>query len=285
MLKTYYHLTKPGIIYGNAISTIAGFFLASQGHPNWFLLLATLIGISLVIASACVVNNVLDRDIDDLMERTRHRALVQKTIPTKHAVIYGIILGLIGFLILFFYANHLTAGIGFIGWFVYVVLYTPLKRRSIHGTLIGAIAGAVPPVVGYCAVTNNFDHGALLLFLILAAWQMPHFYSIAIYRLNDYQAAHIPVLPAKKGVFVTKINIMIYIMIFIITTILLTVFHYTGYIYLTIVCLLGLFWLWFGFKGFKENNNDIAWARKMFFYSLVILLVLCATISIDSFIH
>ena len=284
MTRAYYYLTKPGIIYGNAITAAAGFFLASKGHIDWFLLIAMLIGLSLIIASSCVFNNTLDRDIDSKMDRTRNRALVTGKISIRNAVIFGIVLGFLGIKILVLYTNFLTLGVALVGSVVYLLLYTPLKRKSIHGTLVGAIAGATPPVVGYTAVTNQLDLGAWLLFFILVAWQMPHFYAIAIRRSDEYAAAHIPVLPLKKGLRIAKINIMIYIVIFIITTILLTVYHYTGYVYLIVMLSLGVFWLWYASLGFHQNIDNKLWARKMFLYSLVVLLVFSLTVSISAII-
>jgi len=156
----------------------------------------------------------------------------------------------------------------------YVFFYTPLKRRTIYSTLIGSIAGATPPVVGYCAVMGVFNIEALILFLILFFWQMPHFYAIAMYRLNDYSAASIPLLPIKKGTKVTKIHIVIYIVAFIITASLLTAFGFTGYIYLSVVLALGFIWLWRGIAGFKPDTNDALWAKDMFIFSLVILIAI-----------
>src|SRR3989344_342933 len=284
MMKTYYNLTKPGIIYGNAITATAGFFLASQGQIDWQLLLAALVGLSLIIASGCVFNNLFDRDIDSRMERTKNRALAKGSISKQSAIIYAITLGLVGTLVLMNYTNFLTTLVALTGLFIYVGLYSPLKRHSIHTTLIGSLAGATPPAVGYCAVTNQFDLGAIILFLILVAWQLPHFYAIAIRRLDEYRAASIPVLPIKKGVQVTKIYIVIYIINYIITASLLTVFGFTGLTYLAVTVFLGLTWLRFAIQGFKAHINDQQWASKMFRFSLVVLTILSLTIVIDSII-
>jgi len=285
MIKIYYQLTKPGIIYGNAITMIAGFFLASQGHIDWQLLLAALVGLSLIIASGCVFNNIADRDIDNRMERTKNRALVTGAISKQKAFIFGTILGLSGALTLYFTTNPLTLCVALVGLFVYVALYTPLKRLTMHATLVGAVAGAVPPVVGYCAVTNSLDLGAILLFLILVAWQMPHFYSIAIRRRDDYTQARIPVLSVKKGIYVTKINIMIYIMIFIMMLILLNVYGYAGLVYLGVMLLISLYWFLLAVKGLKPAIDDKAWAKKMFLFSLFVLLVFSLMVSINGIIR
>ncbi len=280
MIKTYYMLTKPGIIMGNAITTAGGFALASKGHMNYWLLLATLVGLSLVIACAGVFNNYVDRHSDAKMERTKNRPLAKKLITGKKAIGFAIFLGLSGFLVLALYTNLLTVLIALAGLFIYVVLYVIWKYRSIHGTIIGSLAGAVPPIVGYCAVSNRFDAGAFILFLILVLWQMPHFFAIAMYWLDDYVAASIPVLPVKKGIYITKIHMLIYIIAFLAATVMLTLFHYTGYVYLVAALLLGSVWIGLCIKGFTSDNNQL-WARKMFHFSLITILVLCLMISID----
>jgi protoheme IX farnesyltransferase len=279
LIKTYYALTKPGIIYGNALTATAGFLLASKGHIDFWLLLAAVAGTSLVIASACVFNNYIDRGIDAKMARTSKRALVSGLVSGRNAIIYAILLGVAGFALLAVYTNFLVVTIGLVALFDYVVLYGLAKRRSVHGTLVGSIAGAAPVVAGYCAVTDRFDGGAVILFLVLALWQMPHFYAIAMYRFDDYKAASLPVLPVKKGMKAAKIQILLYIVGFIAATSLLTGFGYTGYAYLVVMIGFGLAWLRLGIKGFK-TANDKRWARKMFFFSLVIILVLSVMLSV-----
>jgi protoheme IX farnesyltransferase len=277
---TYYWLTKPGIIYGNAITAGAGFFVASKGHVSLSLLLAMLIGLSLVIASACVFNNYIDRDIDAVMARTRKRALVKGLVSLRHALAYATILGLAGAMLLAAGTNLLTLALALAGWFFYVVVYGIAKRRTVHGTVIGSISGAVPPVVGYAAVTGHLDLGALLLFVILVLWQMPHFYAIAIYRREDYAAAHIPILPIVSGPRAAKIQILLYIAAFMIASLALTAFGYAGYAYLAVAAVLGLTWLGLGLRGFAAAN-DQHWARKMFRFSLIVITLLCIVMSLN----
>lgn len=284
MINSYYQLTKPGIIKGNAITALAGFFLASHGMVNIYLLVAMLVGISLIIASGCVFNNYIDRRIDKKMGRTRDRALVTGTIPVTNALMFGALLGLGGVSLLLVYVNFLTALAGIIGFFFYVGVYSVWKRKSMYGTLVGSISGAIPPVVGYVAVANRLDIGALLLFLVLVTWQMPHFYSIAIYRMSDYASASIPVLPIVRGIRNTKIQILLYIFAFIVVTSLFTLLAHVGYLYLIVVSLVSLVWLYIGVKGFNAKD-EIKWAKKMFGFSLLSLLVFCIMVSVDSFMH
>lgn len=283
-LKNYYALTKPGIIYGNLVAASAGFLLASKGHIKLTLLLAALAGTSLVIASACVFNNYIDRDIDQRMARTKKRALAKKLIPARNALIYGVVLGLVGFIILIAYVNWLTVAIGASAFLVYVFLYTFSKRYSVHSTIVGSLSGSAPPVAGYCAVTNNLDGAALLLFLVMAFWQMPHFYAIAIYRLKDYSAAGLPVLPVKKGVPVVKIQIILYILGYIVAVSLLKAYGYTGYTYLVVVLAVSLAWLRLAAKGFRRNSQDQQWARSVFLFSLLVTLVFSFMISVDAWL-
>ncbi len=277
--KLYYRLTKPGIIYGNLFTATAGFLLASKWHINWGLLLATLLGISLIIASACVFNNYIDREIDAQMVRTKERALASGKIQASHALLFATILGIVGLSVVILRVNMLTALIGFIAFVDYVVLYGFAKRRSVHGTLVGSIAGAMPPVAGYTAVTNNFDTAALILFLIMVCWQMPHFYSIAMYRFKDYKRAGLPVLPVKKGMRHTKLQILAYIVAFTVFSTSLTFFGYTGYSYLSVLLVLGLLWFKKGSATF-HNTEDSAWGRRMFLFSLTVMMVMSCAIAI-----
>lgn len=280
MIKTYYLLTKPGIIFGNLITAVAGVALASKGEINWLLFLQTLIGLGCVIGSACVFNNYIDRDLDKKMSRTKQRALVQGLITGKSAIRFALLLGLIGFVILGLYTNRLTVLLSALGFFIYVALYSFWKSKTSYATLVGSISGALPPVIGYCAVTNRFDVGALLLFLILVLWQMPHFFAIAMYRFNDYSAASIPVLPVQRGNQVAKVHMFLYILAFTLSAIGLVVFGYTGKSYLIVATLSGFTWGWLCLKGFQAESDE-KWARQMFVLSLVIIMALSLMMSLD----
>ncbi|HWZ65435.1 MAG TPA: heme o synthase [Patescibacteria group bacterium] len=280
-MNQYYKLTKPGIVYGNSVAAIAGFLLASKTNINPGLGVAMLIGISLIIASACVVNNFIDRNIDSKMKRTKARALVTGQIPVKNAIIFAAVLGVMGILSLAIFTNWLTLGVALTGYFFYVVMYSIYKRRSVHGTVVGSISGAVPPVVGYVAVTNKFDLGALLLFLILVSWQMPHFYSIALYRVKEYSAASVPVMSIVYGALKTKRYIVGYVITFIASSLLLVPLGYTNSFYLVVMILLGVLWLRKGLGGFKAKDDE-KWARGMFGLSLMVLMGFSIMISTNA---
>jgi protoheme IX farnesyltransferase len=271
VLKAYYHLAKPGIIYGNSINTSAGLLFAANGRLPIALLLKTVVGIGLVIGSACVFNNYIDRDIDKRMPRTKKRALVTGAIGTRPALIYGAILGLLGFGTLYYYTNLLTVSLGILGYVDYLIFYAIGKRNSVHGTLIGSISGATPIVAGYTAVTNDIDTAAVLLFVLLVCWQMAHFFAIAMYRHQDYKAAGIPVLPVVRGHNAAKLQITIYITLFAIVCGLLTITGYTGFVFIAVMIGASMWWLWQGFKLWSAE--PAVWGKKMFGYSLVITLV------------
>jgi protoheme IX farnesyltransferase len=276
----YYLITKPGIIMGNLFTLAAGFMLASKGIPDPQLFLITLLGLGFIIASACVFNNYIDRQLDVKMERTKQRPIASGLISGRNAIAFATILAIFGNVILGVYTNLLTVSVAAIGFFIYVVLYSMWKSRTIYATAIGSIAGAIPPVVGYCAVSNQFDLGAALLFMMLVLWQMPHFFSIALYHFRDYSRANIPLLPIKKGVFRTKIHMVIYIMAFIFASTLLTYFNYTGYLYYAVTLVMGGAWLLLGLIGFKRSNNE-KWGRDMFRLSLILIGTLCLVIPFD----
>lgn len=279
-VKTYYLLTKPGIIMGNLITTLSELFLASKGHLDLPLFSLTLLGLGPVIASACVFNNYIDRDADKKMSRTKNRPLPLGLITEYKALLFATALGLFGLFILFLYTNLIATTISFLGFLIYVGLYSFTKYHTTYATLIGSIAGAIPPVVGYTAISNRFDLAAALLFIILVLWQMPHFFAIALYRFKDYSLASIPTLPNIKGNRTTKIHMLLYVLAFALTTPLLA-FRHTGPLYLISALILSLSWLYLSLKGFKTTDDEL-WAKQMFRLSLIIITLLCLVISIDT---
>jgi len=282
MIKQYLQVTKPGIIFGNLISVVGGFLLASKGSINFTLFLITLVGVSLVVASGCVFNNVIDRDIDQKMERTKNRVLVKGLISANTSLVYATLLGIAGFATLYFGANPLAMWLSVAGFIVYVGIYSLyMKRHSVYGTLIGSLSGAAPPVIGYCAMSNEFDAGALILLAIFSLWQMPHSYAIAIFRFKDYQAANIPVLPVVKGISVAKHHITVYILAFMIATLMLSLGGYAGYRYLVVAAVVSIWWLGMALSGYKRSNDDRIWARKLFVFSIVAITALSVMMSVD----
>lgn len=283
-VQAYYRLTKPGIVYGNALMAIAGYFFGAAGNPSLSVFLAILIGISAVIASACVYNNVIDRDIDAKMERTKERAMPTGQISQLDALLFASFLLLIGLVLLVLGTNALTAFVALMGHLAYVVLYGYAKRKTVHGTLIGTLSGSTPPVIGYVAATGTLDLTALLLFIVLAAWQMPHFYAIAIFRRDDYKRANIPVLSVVSGMDATRRQIIIYVGVFIISCVLLGVFSSLSLLSTLILVLLGSYWLLLCLTVVEDEPIE-RWAGRQFGWSLKLLLFMCIILSLDSFLH
>lgn len=285
MKKYYLSLIKPNIVIGNTMSAIGGFFVASKTHINVILLINMVIGISLIIAASCIFNNIIDRDIDAIMQRTKHRILARKTTTLflRTSILYATILIIFGFLFLSFTKNLLIISLTVIGVLTYVGIYSLwMKRKSIYSIIIGSISGSMPPVIGYCTVTNTVDIGAIILLIMFSLWQIPHSYAITILRLDDYKIALIPTFPIEKGILITIHHMIIYIIGFIITTILLTTMGYTSYIFLSIISSINLFWLCIGLYGYIYiNNNILLWAKQMFLFSIVVIMTINLLLPLD----
>ena len=280
MIKRLYALAKPGIVYGNITTTLASFLFASRLHPDIAHLIAALLGLGLVIGSACVFNNYIDRRIDAMMERTRHRALVEGTISKHDALSFAILLGILGFCILFVWTNALTAALAGVGFVFYVVCYSWAKRRAYWGTLVGSVSGAMPIIVGYTAVTAKIDYAAVILFLTLVVWQMPHFYAIALNRMKDYERAGIPVLPLVYGARRTKLSIVLYVVVFIFAAETLSLKGYAGISYAVVIAIAGGWWLVLAVQGMGPDA-DPTWAKRVFKASLIVLLAFCTVLALS----
>lgn len=281
-IKKYLLVAKPGIVCGNLVAAAGGFLFASRGRPDVALLAATVTGISLVVAAGCVFNNLVDRDLDRLMERTCNRVLARGLMAPKTAVLYGTFLALAGFALLCSKANALCVAFVLVGLFIYAVAYSLyLKRRSPFAIAIGSLAGAVPPVAGYCAAANRFDLGALLLLTIFTFWQIPHSHAITIFRLNDFKTANLPVLPVRRGLAVTKRHLLISITAFAVASLLPAFFGYAGKIYLAVAAILGVTWLFMAGTGFK-TVTERPWARRLFVFSILSIIALSAMLALDA---
>lgn len=206
------------------------------------------------------------------------RELPRGIVPLRHALMYGALLLLLGVVSLYHFSNPLTLLVTLFGFIIYVGAYSLwAKRGTMYGTLIGAVAGAVPPVAGYTAVTDHLDLGALLLFLILIFWQMPHFFAIAMNRIEDYSAAHIPAMPVLRGMKKTRSAIVAYVVLFLIATHLLHYFGYAGSLYALIMGITSLLWLALALRG-SFAKSEKQWARSMFLASLLVIVIFAATI-------
>jgi len=282
--RSYLQLIKPGITLSNTLTGIAGFFLASSIVPfQLSVLIGVIVGIAAIIASACVVNNVLDRDIDKRMKRTAKRDVASGVISVPKALLFAGVLGAIGFTALVLWTNTVTVVLGIVAYVWYVVIYGYAKRTTVLSTIIGGVAGALPPVAGYTALTGNIDAAAIILFLILFFWQMPHFYAIAMFRRSDYASAKLPVWSVKYGMKSAKRQIFIFTIIYALAAGSLYIFGYTGLVYLVLSAGLSAYWIYKGITLYNKVDEE-KWARQMFGVSLLILLSMCVLISIGGFL-
>ncbi len=198
IVRNFIELTKPRILFMVVLTALLGFFLGGKGISDWGLLFYSLAGIALVVAGSCALNNYLEADVDALMHRTKNRALPSGRVSPSQVLYFGVLLILSGVLLLTLKVNLLTGFLGMLSAFLYVLAYTPMKRRTPFNTLIGAIPGALPPMGGWTAATGELGVGAWILFLIMFAWQQPHFYAIAWMYCEDYRRGGLKMLPVVE---------------------------------------------------------------------------------------
>ena len=270
-------LTKPGIIFGNLTSVLGGYFLATDSQVTLpGRLLATLIGTALVIGCGCVLNNCVDRDIDRRMVRTCHRALAIRSVSVRTAVYYAVALGVAGFGLLWAGSNALACMLALMGLAIYAGVYSCwMKRRSHWGTLIGSLSGAMPPVIGYCAVSGRFDTTALWLVAVFCCWQMPHSHAITVMRRDDFRAAGLPLLTLTQA----KNQILAYMLAFVISGVGLGLAAHLNLAYFLMILALGGYWLSLACSS-TRHSDPVSWARKIFGFSIILVLALNFTISL-----
>ncbi|MEF2248593.1 MULTISPECIES: heme o synthase [unclassified Paenibacillus] len=276
MLKDLISLTKPRLLRLNMFAALGGFWVASKWQIDIMLMIWMLIGSTLTMASATVVNNYWDRELDLRMERTKNRTLPMGRMKPASVLAYGLILGITGIAILFLLVNTITGILGLIGWLAYIVIYTIwLKRTSTWSTSVGGISGAMPPVIGYCAVVGTVDIGAWLLFAFLFLWQPAHFWSLAIRRVEEYRTAGFPLLPVVKGIKRTKLQMIPYIFLLLPTVILIYVYDYAGIYFLIIALLFTVAWLIHTLMGLKitDTKETDKWAKINFIISINYLMI------------
>lgn len=283
IIQSYYQLTKPRIILLLLITTAGGMWIAAEGQVNPLLLLVTLTGGALAAASANTINCLYDRDIDYIMERTRHRPLPSGRVHPRDALIFAIALASISFSLLTAFANLLAALLAMSGIVVYVLVYTHwLKRHSTQNIVIGGAAGAIPPLVGWAAVTGELSWAAWVLFAIVFFWTPPHFWALALMIRKDYASVGVPMLPVVEGEAATAWQIWWYTLLLIpISLLLVYPLGVMGLVY-TVVAL-GLGGL-FAYKAWQllQNPPSQESARSLFKYSILYMMLLCAGMGVDS---
>lgn len=283
--RDFVTVTKIGITFANMMTVFAGLWIASNGLAAGDLIFYTLIGTAFVIMAGTCLNNYIDRDLDKNMERTAKRALPSGRLNATHVLWLGVGFAVAGTLILTFLVNPLTAFLGLIGLFDYVVIYTMwLKRTSTTSTVWGGISGAVPIVMGWTAFSNSLDFGAWMLFLWMFLWQPPHFLALAIRRADDYGKAGIPLLPVVKGFDVTKRHMIRYVAGMLPISFLMYLVPNVGYLYLITSLVLGFGWLIWSVVGFMAKDT-IKWARISFIFSLIYLTVLNIVLILEPYVH
>ena len=219
LLKSYYQLCKPNVVYMMLICAFVGMLLAEESVTSFGYLMVSLLGIALCAASAAAINQVIDRNTDASMTRTDQRPLPQGELSVSHASFFALVVGILGALVLYLYVNTLTMVLTLASLVGYAFIYTVyLKRATPQNIVIGGLAGAAPPLLGWSAVTNTIDPYALLLVLIIFVWTPPHFWALAIHRKDEYAKESIPMLPVTHGIVFTKLQIVLYTIILFIVS-------------------------------------------------------------------
>ncbi|AYC29124.1 heme o synthase [Paenisporosarcina cavernae] len=283
LIADFLALIKIGIVNSNLITAFTGLWLAFQFTDRHFLaeldvLILTMFGTAFIIAGSAAMNNFIDRDIDPFMASKKARPTVTGRFKPSTVLSIALIFLVIGEILLF--SVNLSAGIwGLAGIISYVVLYTMWsKRKHVSNTIVGSISGAIPPVIGWAAVEPSLGFGAIALFLIMFAWQPPHFYALAMKRTEEYRAAGIPMLPVIKGFKRTKVSMLGWILLLFPLPFLLAKL---GIVFLILATALNIGWLLLAIKGFKVDD-DLKWAKGMFIYSLNYMTILFVSMIIFS---
>ncbi|MGJ8679796.1 heme o synthase [Paraglaciecola sp.] len=283
-IKDYYEMTKPNVVLLLLLTALVGMCLASDTWISWQVLIAGLTGIGFLSSAAAVVNHVVDRRIDSQMARTFNRPVPKGKITPRKAIIFASILTILGYVILEIWVNRLTAVLTFAGLVGYAVIYTMyLKRATPQNIVIGGLAGAIPPLLGWTAVTGEIHAHALLLVLIVFTWTPPHFWALAIHREKDYARAKVPMLPVTHGVEFTKTSILLYTILLCVVCLMPYVIGMTGVIYLVGSTVLNVGFLYYAWK-LKFGSTEQT-AMQTFKFSIIHLMVLFVVLLADHYIH
>ena len=281
----YLELTKPRVVALLVFTAVIGMFLAVPGLPPWRALVYGTLGIWLASASAAALNHLIDRRIDKLMARTAQRPLATGALTSRQVLVFALLLGVASMLVLYLLVNPLTTALTFAGLIGYAVIYTAfLKRATPQNIVIGGLAGAIPPVLGWSAVTGwvapwGVHPYALLLCLIIFTWTPPHFWSLAIFRREDYARACIPMLPVAYGVEYTRWHVLFYTVLLVLATLLPYLTGMSGLFYLGGAVVLGVAYVYYAIRLMRPP--DEMFAMRAFGYSIVYLMALFAFLLLD----
>jgi protoheme IX farnesyltransferase len=281
--RDYYELTKPKVVMLIVFTAIVGMVLAVPGWPGLVPIIFGSLGIGMAASSAAVINHVLDARIDIQMSRTHQRPMAQGRLTDFQALAFSFVLCLASMLLLWFAINPLTAVLTFGSLIGYAIIYTVfLKRATPQNIVIGGAAGAAPPVLGWTAVTGEIHSDALLLFLIIFTWTPPHFWALAIAKIEDYERVGIPMLPITHGEQFTRRHILLYTVLMLIVTVIPYLTGMSGLIYLVAALALGTRFLWYAIR--MQRDMDVHLPMQVFRYSISYLMFLFAALLIDHYV-
>jgi len=281
--RDYLELCKPRVVALMLLTVVVGMYLATPGWVSLPLLAWTLSGIGLCAGSAAAINHLVDKRIDAIMLRTQKRPVAHGRIAVKQALMFATVLGLTGLAILICFVNSLTAVLTFVTIIGYAGIYTGyLKRATPQNIVIGGLAGAAPPLLGWTAITNQLDPQALLLVLIIFTWTPPHFWALAIYRFEDYKHAEIPMLPVTHGIGYTKLNVLLYTILLIVVSVLPFVVGMSGWYYLAGALILGARFLYWSLVLYHSNQPIVA--MRTFRFSIIYLMMLFLILLLDHYL-
>lgn len=281
--RDYYEMCKPRVVMLMILTAMVGMFLAVPGMVPIDVLVLGNLGIALVAGSGAVVNHLIDYRVDSLMKRTHNRPIPQGRVDQKQAAVFAAVIGVAGMLILLIWVNALSAWLTLASFVGYAFIYTGyLKRATPQNIVIGGLSGAMPPLLGWSAVTGTVEPGALILVLIIFAWTPPHFWALAIHRKEEYAKTGIPMLPVTHGEHVTKLHIILYTIIMILITLLPYLTGMSGPIYLLAAIVLGLGFLWWSLLLMYRPKPSTA--MDTFQYSIVYLMVLFVVLLTDHYL-
>lgn len=281
--RDYLELCKPNVVALMILTSLIGMLLATDQVVSLQVLILGNLGIALCAGSAAAVNHIVDRRIDNQMARTHNRPIAQGRMAPRQAIWFALITGLSGLLVLLLFINQITAWLTLASLIGYAFVYTMfLKRATPQNIVIGGLAGAAPPLLGWTAVTGEIHYNALLLVLIIYAWTPPHFWALAIHRKEEYATAEIPMLPVTHGEQYTKINIVLYTLLLIVITILPFLTGMFGWLYLTGALVLGMGFLYWSLVMLWGADDDSG--MKTFKYSITYLMALFCIMLLDHYL-
>jgi protoheme IX farnesyltransferase len=282
-IAQYWALTKPRVTQLAVFCAVIGMFLAVPGLPDWRLLLSATIGIWLLAGAAFAVNCLVEREIDSRMARTARRPMARGEITVIQTLFFSGVIGGAGMWVLYTLVNPLTMWLTFATFVGYAVIYTIiLKPATPQNIVIGGLSGAMPPALGWAAIANDVPMQAWILVLIIFVWTPPHFWSLALYRRDDYAKSGLPMLPITHGLAFTQFQILLYTIVLVATTMLPFAVKMSGLIYLVSASILGIIYLWYAWRMYKHYSDLIA--RQAFTYSIIYLSVLFVALLVDHYL-